>query len=332
MSEDDPYRDPREGQRIHAERLREEQEERARFAKTLRPAASRRRIMLLLLLVTGLTAGLFTYAIRGTDVVVPATSPSASARARMPPLECVQLLTDYHALLDKARVCTRDLDCEAQPRGQLMTGLDGCARFTTSSKDLLAADWHAAKWQAGGCAGSYRTCPAPRGAICEEHLCVEKPPPEVPRSWHRLELPGLYSFFAPGDVVDIGLGNLEPEDSWLTRFGGHGMTLSFDVYSFGPQMEPEGGVPPGYTDQTIVRTEQLLLGGAQARLEITTAPLADAGGPFDFRVAAPHVPCLSAGPNAYFCRPWVSVSINSGCATMADCEQLMKVLRTFEPW
>ena len=231
MAEPDPYRDPREGERINEERRREDSDERARFAGALRSRLSPRQLVLLLLALS--CAAVVAFYVRFTNVspapVPPLASTTPASTSRADPAACAQLRADYLAALDKARVCTRDADCIAEPRGRLMTGLDGCGRFATPSKDLLVADDRAQRWQSAGCAGAYRTCVLPRGAICEHQLCVETPHPSAPRSWHRLELPGVYSFFAPADVIDIGLGDLMPEHSWITRFENSRFVLDFDV-------------------------------------------------------------------------------------------------------
>ncbi len=286
---------------------------------------------MLALFVLACASGSLVYWLRKTQVIAPPVSPAPSA-ARLDSLACVQLLADYHAALDKARACTQDSHCVAEQRGLYMTGLDGCARFAVPSKDLLVADDRAQRWQAGGCAGEYRLCVVPRPAICEQQLCTEKPPDFVPRSWHRLQLPGVFTFFAPGDVVDIGLGGLIPEDSWVTRFGNPSYLFSFDVQGFNVEPLPEGGIP-ARTDGRIVRGEEMMLGGARARLDITVPFDADANGPFDVSVWSPRVPSQVTPENMYFAggHP-VSVGIRSTCATRADCDELVKMLRTFEPW
>lgn len=332
MSDDDPYRDPREGQRIHEERRREEHEERSQFAGAVRPRLSPLRLALALLVVS-CAVGVVVNRLRKTDPMAsPALAPPVVS-ARLAPLACVQLAADYHVALDKARLCTRDEDCVAERRGQLMTGLDGCARFAVPSKDLLVADDRAQRWQGGGCAGDYRLCGAPRPAICEAHLCAEKPPESVPRSWRRLALPGVFTFFAPADVVDIGLGDLLPDDSWVTRFGNNRFELSFDVQGFRTvsEAEPEGGIPQS-TDGRIVRGEEILLGGSRARLDLTVPFDGAAGGPFNISVWAPHVPSQVARGNMYSARGAVAVGIRSRCATSKDCDELMKVLLSFEAW
>lgn len=335
MGDHDPYRDAREGQRIQADRLREEREERTRFAETLRPRGSSRRSVLLVLFVLMCGAGLLIRWLRGTDVTVGASaqassSASAVSSSRLAPLTCEQLAADYHARLDKARVCTQDGDCIAEARAELMTALDGCARFVTRSKDLLVADERARQWQARGCANAYRTCAPARGAICEAHVCVEKPPPELPRTWHRVELPGVFSFFVPGDVV--GPEYLPPEDSWVTRLAGHGIELTFDVQrGQGAELELEGGVPEGEPDTIVVRTELLMLGGSRARLQLTRPRGADANSAFGFTVVAPRVPSQKA-PGSPYELGTVAVFIRGTCNTKTSCDEIVKALGTFEAW
>jgi len=334
VSEDDPYRDPREGERIHAERAREEAEERARFEASLRSRRASPVQIAAVVLGLSLIGGLVVYQLQRPEPVIGATSPSAVPSARrMPPLACMNLVAEYHTALDKARACEKDTDCVAERRGEYMTGLDGCARFAAPSKDLLVADDRAAKWKAGGCAGEFRTCSGTPTAICEQHVCVEKPPAGLPRSWHRLDLPGVYSFFAPADVVDVGLGDLIPEDSWITHFDGNQISIHFDVQRGAPgDVIPEGGIPPSVTDHDILRTEQLVLGGAPARLDTILPPGGDANGAFEIHGWSPSVPCQPGGGFNYFCSHEVAVGINAACKVKAGCDDLMKALHSFEAW
>jgi hypothetical protein len=336
VADEDPYRDPREGERIHAERAREEAEERSRFEASLRArnlsALNVAAIGVGLLLVGGLSVYQLDTAETALDAAKAAPSPAPPAARRMPPLACMSLVAEYHTALDKARACEKDTDCVAERRGEYMTGLDGCARFAAPSKDLLVADDRAAKWKAGGCAGEFRTCTGTPAAICEQHVCVEKPPLGLPRSWHRLDLPGVYSFFAPADVVDVGLGDLEPEDSWVTHFDGKQISIHFDVQRGAPEEIIEGGIPPSATDHEILRTEQLSLAGAPVRLDTILPPGGDANGAFSIHGWAPSVACQPGGGFNYYCSHSVSVGINAACKVKAGCDDLVKAIHSFEAW
>jgi len=278
VSDEDPYRDPREGQRIAEERRREELAERAMFAGAVRP----KRTWILVGISVVLAAATVFVVQRRASRRGDAAPPPPSQPQVLPAAACKQLVEDYHARLARTRACTRDDECVAEPRGHYMTGLDGCARFVVPSKELLAADGVAERWKAGGCADAFRTCLPPRPAICDERLCAELPPDGLPRSWRRQELPGVLTFFAPGDVVDIGLDGMIPEDSWITRFGNRAdIELTFDVMrGDGTQDMPvDASIPARETHGTITKTLRLMIGIAPARLDVELRDGADAGGP-----------------------------------------------------
>ena len=330
MSDDDPYRDPREGQRIVEERRREEQAERAQFEGAVRPKRTWVLIVVSAVLAVAVLVLVQLHPWRREDGVP--LLPAPQQPQVLPAASCKRLFDDYHAKLDRTRVCTLDEECIAEPRGQYMTGLDGCARQVVPSKDLLVADQIAERWKAGGCAGSFRTCAPPRPAICDERLCVEMPPEGLPRSWRRRELPGVLSFFAPGDVVDIGLDGI-PEDSWITRFGNRaGIELSFDIMRWDGDVPAEGGIPPRETHGILVRTVDLAIGAAPARLDVEREEDTDAGGPFGVFFWAPYVKAVPEPSSPLMNGGTVSVSVHAGCRTTAECDALVTILRTIRPF
>jgi hypothetical protein len=152
-------------------------------------SAPRRRDALLALAAAGGALVLALTVVLAKRAFREAGRPVASSPPVEPPSRelCTSTEKRYHEAWEARNQCTADADCVATRRGELFTGLDGCARFGPRTPDTAAADAVGAEWLAAGCASSFEICGehVPE-AHCREGVCDEVPPAPLPRSWQRV--------------------------------------------------------------------------------------------------------------------------------------------------
>jgi hypothetical protein len=96
--------------------------------------------------------------------------------------------------------CASDDDCTGEIRGELWTDLDGRFRFRNRHAPTDRADGVAMAWLGGGCASGYDLLSVSPLAMCRAGRCVERPPAPVPEDWVRVDMAGVYTFFAPPQI------------------------------------------------------------------------------------------------------------------------------------
>jgi hypothetical protein len=308
----DPYRDEREGARIHEERRREEAEEKRTFAKSLRRRLYGRIAFLAIALIA---VGGLAFKMRPRP-----EPPQPEFRVLLKAPECAALAADYRVSLAPLRKCGSDGDCVAEKRGGMTSGLDGCVRILSRGADPTAANVIANDWITGGCAMSFRSCKQPRAPICEEGKCVEGPPEGVPHSWQRRELLGLLTFWTPKDMTeDRVLG----EDSWVSQFSSDDLEIHFDVQH---THEPDAALPELRAGETALYMTLLDVDGIIGQL--TRVKRAD-GKPavqvlFPYFPAAPEAAYTSGV--AGFVEGWAE------CKDDAQCAIVERIFKSIERW
>lgn len=154
------------------------------------------------------------------------------------PVECAALKSSHDDALSRLVQCTADADCAVEARGGAFFELEGCYRFRSRHQPSGELERIEARWTRLGCSTGYETCPPPPLAMCSQGRCAERPPPPLPETWHREDVPGAFSLYLPPAASRTG--GL-PYDAHGALFQGEGLEIATDFGQWG-DAAPE---PPG---------------------------------------------------------------------------------------
>lgn len=168
------------------------------------------------------------------------------------PGECAALKKQHEAAISKLAVCSADADCTVESRGGVYFDLEGCYRYRNQRSSSSEAAAIETEWLDEGCATSYEICPLPPFVMCLEGRCAERPPPPIPETWHREDVPGgFFLYLPPGTERRDEVG----EDSIVAHYSGGGLDIASDVGPYG------GGAPDDEGEGTV-----MAIGGHDARV------------------------------------------------------------------
>ena len=191
-------------------------------------------VSLLLGLVTGVAA-----ASRREAPTPPAPAPVHMMASHFADAtRCAALKKEHAALVRGAGACVADTDCAAQLRGGAYFGLEGCHRYLNRHRSSGKIEAVEKAWLDEGCATSYEICPPPSAAMCRESQCVERPPPSVPETWHREDVPGGFFMYLPADVTGAAT---RTDDELAASYRGDGIHIVTDFAEQGPVLSEEAG-------------------------------------------------------------------------------------------
>jgi hypothetical protein len=310
VTAESPYRDGKEAERAAEQQRQVEAAELSAFGTLVRPRVPWGKLAALLALAALAATGL-TW--RHRQQVLENSRRLAS------PEECTLQAKNYHKQ-SLARQCSIDNDCVAEQRGNYFTKLDGCLRVRQRDASTRTADTLAQKWLDRGCASDFRTCAPNRGAMCEEGRCVERTPNGVPRSWGRLEFPGVMVMFAPKDFVEQDLAE-RGEEGGLHVFASPRASLTMDVYRGTLEATAPLEAPQG---TTVLDRKKLDIEGTGGQLMLTGAK-----GTFKVQL---HINGMDAPGYKGFGRPWISIRADATCREEAPCRELAAILGSIETW
>lgn len=233
---------------------------------------------------------------------------SSHHEPRIDPTLCASLKKDHEAAVAKLAPCTSDAQCAADARGGAVYELEGCYRFRNRSFPLNEAEAIQKRWTSHGCATSYEICPPPPLAMCSEGRCVERPPPPIPETWRRHDLPGVLSLYLPPEVKPASVPSID-SGTQVFRGGGIEMTTDLDARSSG---DPD---LPGKLITTAI-------GGHAAKLwkrsrEITVLFEGQPG------CAPPRCP--------FFAQEY-DLTLRARCDTEAACDDAWRALESVRLW
>jgi len=222
--------------------------------------------------------------------------------------DCVKLKEQHDAAVAKLGACAADTDCAVETRGGVYFGLEGCYRYRNRRVSTDEAAALEARWRDDGCAASYEICPPEPLAMCRAGRCVERPPPPLPETWHREEVPGGFFIYLPSEMKRVSEQGL---DSPVSHHWGGGIELTS---SFGNYGGPSGGADRDGEAMKIGGYGVLVWRSARA---ITVS--------FEEAKACepPRCPYFAAGDK---------LSLHATCDTEEACETAWTALRSARFW
>jgi hypothetical protein len=212
--------------------------------------------------------------------------------------------------------------------------LDGCARYGPREASSPAVDAVASEWLARGCAFDYEDCHRTGEGQCLNGRCAERPPPTLPRSWTRVDVARIFTFFGPPDLAAV---EVEGEDSLVRAWSTPRMDLYLDYGPYGgqaPQVMDDGTVVD-WPGRRVVGVERLAIDGYDAT-ELGFQERRTAGAPrkrrvgFGYALWFGHAPCS----RALLCaaKGETVLHLEAACEAREDCADARAIFRSIEFW